>query len=141
AFDQPRPRSAESLRSLLSVMQCPVTGEELELDANGTIRTAVSARVWPAIGYRPIMFEGLEPKLFPPEHFSNSLAPQARAIITSTDGLVLNLSAGGSAEWFPNVVEAEAAIFRNTDIVADAHRLPFKNDVFAAVIAMNAFEH
>jgi SAM-dependent methyltransferase len=35
----------------------------------------------------------------------------------------------------------EAAIFRNTDVVADAHALPFMDAAFDAVVVMNAFEH
>ena len=62
-------------------------------------------------------------------------------IIAETKGRVLNLSAGGSAEKFDHVVEVEYAIFRHTDLVADAHYLPFDNESFDAVISMNAFEH
>jgi SAM-dependent methyltransferase len=40
-----------------------------------------------------------------------------------------------------NVVEVEYALFRHTDIVADAHSLPFDDNTFTAVICMNAFEH
>jgi SAM-dependent methyltransferase len=54
---------------------------------------------------------------------------------------VLNLSAGGSEEWFEHVIEAETAVFRNTDVIADAHALPFKDASFDAIVAMNAFEH
>jgi ubiquinone/menaquinone biosynthesis C-methylase UbiE len=54
---------------------------------------------------------------------------------------VLHLSAGGTAERFEHVVEAEAAIFRHTDLIADAHRLPFADEAFEAVLALNAFEH
>jgi SAM-dependent methyltransferase len=51
------------------------------------------------------------------------------------------LSAGGTAERYENVVEAEAAIFRHTDVIADVHHLPFVDNAFESVIALNAFEH
>jgi ubiquinone/menaquinone biosynthesis C-methylase UbiE len=54
---------------------------------------------------------------------------------------VLNLSAGGTAQQFNNVLEAEAAVFRHTDILVDAHCLPFADGAFAAILVMNAFEH
>jgi SAM-dependent methyltransferase len=63
------------------------------------------------------------------------------ALIEQTRGQVLHLSAGGSAERYDHVIEAEAAIFRHTDIVADVHDLPFADETFEAVIALNAFEH
>ena len=62
-------------------------------------------------------------------------------LIRGTDGLVLNLSAGGSRHRFENVVEVEYAIFRHTDIVADAHELPFDDESFGSIVVMNAFEH
>jgi SAM-dependent methyltransferase len=63
------------------------------------------------------------------------------ARMRAAEGPVLNLSAGGTAEKPANVIEAEVSIFRNTDLVADAHRLPFADDAFAGVACLNAFEH
>lgn len=54
---------------------------------------------------------------------------------------MLNLSAGGSRVKSPNDVELEYSIVRHTDIVGDAHPLPFKDSSFDACICMNAFEH
>jgi SAM-dependent methyltransferase len=39
------------------------------------------------------------------------------------------------------VVEAEFALFANTDVLADAHALPFADASFDLVVSMNAFEH
>ena len=91
---------------------------------------------------RPLMFPGLdEPRVMPGDHVSNALPDRALELIEATDGLVLNLSAGGSARSFDHVVEAEFAVFRHTDVVADAHRLPFADATFELVVSMNAFEH
>jgi hypothetical protein len=53
------------------------------------------------------MIPGHETVRVPVDHLSNSLAPQARAIMADTDGLVINLSTGGSPEWFCNVLEVK----------------------------------
>jgi hypothetical protein len=51
-----------------------------------------------------------------PEHISNELPDEALAIIRESQGLVLNLSAGGSREKFYHVVEVVGyAISRSMD--------------------------
>jgi SAM-dependent methyltransferase len=89
------------------------------------------------------LFPGLQtPGIFPDSHFSNPLSQSALSVIAEAgDGLVLNLSAGGTAKRFNNVLEAEAAVFRHTDILVDAHCLPFADSAFEAAVVMNAFEH
>ena len=82
-----------------------------------------------------------EPRIVSDDHLSNSLPESALALIEQTRGKVLHLSAGGSVKRFDHVIEAEAAIFRHTDVVADVHDLPFADEMFEAVIALNAFEH
>ena len=139
---RPRFRDEERLRRLLDILRCPETMEPLRLDLDSNeLVSSPSSRRWSCTGFIPRLFDGLEPTSFPIEHVSNDLAPKARDLVTSMTGLVLNLSAGGSREWFPNVVEVEAGIFRNTDVLADAHNLPFKDESFSLCIAMNAFEH
>ena len=54
---------------------------------------------------------------------------------------VLNIGAGSSATRFTNCVEFEHKIFRHTDVVGDAHHLPFRDQVFDRVFAFNVFEH
>jgi SAM-dependent methyltransferase len=78
---------------------------------------------------------------YPADHASNPLSEDALSFIKASSGRVLNLSAGGSDVKRPNVVELEYGLFRNTDVVADAHCLPFCDGVFSACICMNAFEH
>ncbi len=75
------------------------------------------------------------------QHLSHQLPASALALIHGARGPVLHLSAGGSADRFDHVIEVEAAIFRHTDLVADSYRLPFADEVFEVVIALNAFEH
>jgi SAM-dependent methyltransferase len=76
-----------------------------------------------------------------PDHISNAISWEALKIISESNGLCLNLSAGGSDVKPENVVELEYSVFRNTDVVGDSHNLPFRDEVFDACICMNAFEH
>jgi SAM-dependent methyltransferase len=90
----------------------------------------------------PNLFPGLnQPEIRDEQHISHPLPEHLLQKIKGTSGRVLNLSAGGSAVKLDNVVEVEFALFRNTDIVADAHTLPFVDECFAGIISMNAFEH
>jgi len=59
----------------------------------------------------------------------------------SADGPVLFLGAGSTSFRADNVFELEYDLFRNTDVLADAHHLPFADGSVAAVFALNVFEH
>jgi glycosyltransferase involved in cell wall biosynthesis/SAM-dependent methyltransferase len=134
---------SQSLDRLLPILRCPETGNKLVFSSDGTLQTADGARSWPLVAGRPNLFPGLNsPEIRPESHLSNPLPKSALTLIEQArDGLVLNLSAGGTANRFDNVVEAEAAVFRHTDILVDAHSLPFVDSAFDAVIVLNAFEH
>jgi GT2 family glycosyltransferase/SAM-dependent methyltransferase len=149
-IDQPRPDLTSATASVpsrlhrfLPILQCPETGQPLEIGSDGALRTLDGSRCWPVIEGRPNLFPELEvPNIHPESHLSNPLPKSALTLIQEArDGLVLNLSAGGTSKQFGNVVEAEAAVFRHTDVLADAHRLPFVDGAFDAVIVLNAFEH
>lgn len=137
----PRPRSEHRLQELLPILRCPQTAQRLVWADPRTIVTEDGFRTWPVENWRPILFPGLERVDHHSTHLSNPVCAEAQAIIEDCDGLILNLSAGGTATWHPRVVELETAIFRNTDVVADVHHLPFVDGAFSAVIALNAFEH
>ncbi len=129
------------LERLLPILRCPDTGLRLRL-SDGGLRSEDGSRFWPIKAGRPILFPGMAAETVAQHtHLSNEVPESALALIRATKGLVLNLSAGGTAERFDNVVEAEAAIFGHTDLVADSHALPFIDEAFEVVIAMNAFEH
>lgn len=133
---------APDIARLLPILRCPETGQDLRLAADGTLTTTDGSRSWPMVAGRPNLFPGLRrPTIHPDTHISNALDQSALDLIRDADGMVLNLSAGGTVRKFAHVVEAEAAVFRHTDVIADAHRLPFANGSLACVIAYNAFEH
>jgi GT2 family glycosyltransferase/glycosyltransferase involved in cell wall biosynthesis/SAM-dependent methyltransferase len=134
--------SGANISGLLDILRCPVTGERLKrLDAD-TLESVVSGRRWPILNERPVFTsDGVNTIQHPDAHISNPLTTEALRIIDQASGRVLNLSAGGTAKRYPNVIEVEYSMFRNTDVIADAHHLPFGDEVFEAVICLNAFEH
>jgi len=130
------------LEKLLPILRCPQTGKSLEI-ADGALRTVDGARHWPMVAGRPNLFPDLvAPQIISDPNLSNPLPDNVLALIEETrGGLILNLSAGWTIKRFDNVVEAEAAVFRHTDILADAHRLPFADCIFDAIVVLNSFEH
>jgi SAM-dependent methyltransferase len=91
---------------------------------------------------RPVFLpEAEEVRVMPAEHLSNQPPAEVLDWLTWLDGLALNLGAGGTREKLENCIELEHAVFRHTDVVGDAHRLPFADGVFDAVVTFNTFEH
>lgn len=76
-----------------------------------------------------------------PDHTSNPLGGEYETILREGRDFVLHIGAGSSASRFPNCIELEHQIFRHTDVVGDAHQLPFRKGVFDRVFAFNVFEH
>ena len=139
---KPRPKTRDRLMDLLAILQCPVTGERLRLLSDDALVNESGTQRWPLDEWRPVFSSDPSAiKKYPESHLSNSVASRAIELIKQSKGLALNVSAGGSQEWFPNLIEAEMAFFRNTDTIADCHALPFADGVFDVVMALNAFEH
>ena len=49
---------------------------------------------------------------------------------------VLVLGGGNTAFTHPNVIDVEFNLYTNTDVVADAHQMPFKSGTFDQFFAM-----
>jgi len=75
------------------------------------------------------------------EHQSNPVGEEFERILRDGKEFVLHIGAGGTAARHSNCVEFEHKIFRHTDVVGDAHLLPFRDDSFDRVFAFNVFEH
>jgi glycosyltransferase involved in cell wall biosynthesis/SAM-dependent methyltransferase/uncharacterized protein YbaR (Trm112 family) len=137
------PSAQSRLDRILPILRCPVSKQKLAYNPGKSSLVSVDGmETWPIVAGRPVLSRDLpSPDMKNPEHISNELPDEALAIIRETQGLVLNLSAGGSREKFDHVVEVEYAIFRHTDVVGDAHALPFDDECFDAIVVMNAFEH
>ena len=80
-------------------------------------------------------------EVVPVEHESNALGSEFEELLARGRGLTLHLGAGATARRLPNCVEFEHKVFRHTDVVGDAHALPFRDEVFDRVFAFNVFEH
>ena len=80
-------------------------------------------------------------QIVPAEHKSNPLGVEYETILREGKKFVLNIGAGATATRYANCIEFEHKIFRHTDVVGDAHCLPFRNGIFDCVFAFNVFEH
>lgn len=130
----------QRLERLLKYIRCPNAGTQLHLHWPDKL-ISENGEKWDIINGVPILYKNIGSVVDHGNHVSNPICKEAQNIIDSEDGLILNLAAGGSKEQFEYVVELETGIFKNTDIVADVHSLPFIDETFSAVIALNAFEH
>ncbi len=74
-------------------------------------------------------------------HVGNPLPERALALAAQCAGPILHLSGGGTRLPGDRVIHLDAHRYGPTDVIADAHRLPFADASFDLVIAMNAFEH
>lgn len=125
----------DRIRPLLGCPRCRGT-----LDP--TFRCAGCSHSFSVVAGRPVLRPDTQSVVHhPDEHLSNSVPGGFEDWLARQDGWVLNLGAGGTAQKFETCIEVEYAIFRHTDIVADAHHLPFVDGAFAAVATFNTFEH
>jgi SAM-dependent methyltransferase len=135
-------RLSDRARAVLPLLRCPATGEPLEEDPGGGVRSVGTGRRWPVVAGRPVLVPGGgAPAVVPGDHRGNPLPDRARDLVAAAAGPILHLSGGGTAAGDERVVEADGAVFGPTHVVVDAHRLPFADATFDLVVAMNAFEH
>lgn len=61
----------------------------------------------------------------------------------STSAVTLDIGASGSdhREYFPNRTTLDVDASKNSDVVADAHNLPFKDGSFEVVVCSEMLEH
>ena len=124
---------------LLSILVCPACREKL-IVKDGLLRCGSCGEDFRIVNGIPVFLR--EPvEVVPVEHESNALGPQFEEVLKRGQGLTLHLGAGSTARKYPNCVELEHKIFRHTDVVGDAHHLPFGDAVFDRVFAFNLFEH
>jgi len=57
------------------------------------------------------------------------------------NGFILDLGSGYRADRFPNVIQVDITNYPTVDLVYDGNILPFKNNVFDAVISESVLEH
>jgi SAM-dependent methyltransferase len=123
---------------LTSILACPHCGSPLQYGASTIQCRKCSAEFRMDQGVPIFVAEEVE---IAREHTSNPIGPDFEKILRQGNDFVLNIGAGGTAERHPNCIEFEHKIFRHTDVVGDAHHLPFRDNVFDRVFAFNVFEH
>ncbi len=136
------PSRVDRLQRLLPILACPTCRGPLE-PMTDALRCSACSRNFPIVEGRPTFLPGLgeRPRVMPADKISNALDDQFAVMFDTTRGWSLNLGAGGTAHAFDRCVEVEYAIFRHTDVAADAHALPFASEVFDNVVSFNTFEH
>jgi SAM-dependent methyltransferase len=133
--------SMPRLESLLPLLSCTGCRGTLGL-AGQSLVCETCQRRFPMHHGRPVFLESdAPPRLMPLEHISNQPLAEIRDWMTWFDGWILNIGAGGTRTKLENCVEMEYSLFRHTDVVADAHQLPFGDATFDAVVTFNTFEH
>jgi SAM-dependent methyltransferase len=123
---------------LTSILACPRCGSHLEPGASPIQCGKCQAEFRVDQGVPIFVDEEVEVVR---EHTSNPIGPEFEQILRQGNDFVLNIGAGGTAERYPNCIEFEHKIFRHTDVVGDAHHLPFRDSIFDWVFAFNVFEH
>ncbi len=133
--------SESRLESLLPLLCCTDCRSSLTAAGRALACTGCDRR-YPLHAGRPVFLPGdATPKVMSREHISNQPPKALLDWMTWFDGWILNIGAGGTRVKLENVVEMEYSIFRHTDVAADAHRLPFADASFDAVVSFNTFEH
>lgn len=123
------------LERLLPILRCPETGQTLELAGDGSLRTTDGSRRWPVIAGRANLFPGLDAQLRDATDVAPPLDQSVLRFIRGADGPVLHLCPGATARKYAHVVEVDTAVFQHTDVLADAHHLPFADQSFAYAVA------
>ncbi len=129
------------LETLLPLLACPACRGALRPKGPSLSCSGCQNR-YPIHAGRPAFLPGNNaPRIMPDEHISNQPPAEIIDWTTRLDGWILNIGAGGTLKKLENCVELEYSIFRHTDVVADAHHLPFADATFDAIITFNTFEH
>jgi SAM-dependent methyltransferase/uncharacterized protein YbaR (Trm112 family) len=133
--------SQSRLELFLPLLGCPVCRGTLRINGPA-LACEGCGNAYPLHAGRPVFLPGGgPPKMMDPGHISNQPPKMIQDWMTWFDGWILNIGAGGTRVKLENVVEMEYSIFRHTDIVSDAHHLPFADVSFDAVVSFNTFEH
>ncbi len=126
---------------LAAFLACPVCRCELTATSS-LLRCANCGAEFAIIHGVPIFLpDAVEVVTVPSAHTSNAMSAEFEDILARGDRRVLHLGAGSTSIKYPGCVELEYKIFRHTDVVGDAHALPFRDNSFDHVFAFNVFEH
>jgi ubiquinone/menaquinone biosynthesis C-methylase UbiE/uncharacterized protein YbaR (Trm112 family) len=146
--DEYRPQPGDlppssSTNDLVEILRCPCCESTAHMRrTGGFISCDGCRRRFPIVAGVPVMLcEERDVQVMPLDHESNPIGDSVLDWLDSLPGWSLNLGAGASERRPARCVELEYSIFRNTSVVGDAHRLPFQDATFDAVVSYNTFEH
>ncbi len=126
---------------LATLLACPVCRQKLA-DTASALRCENCGAQFPIVHGVPVFLpDAAGVVTVPSAHTSNSLGVEFEEILARGNERILHLGAGSSAKRYPGCIELEYKIFRHTDVVGDAHALPFREGSFDRVFAFNVFEH
>lgn len=124
------------------ILACPRCGRTSLREEGQTLVCSSCSSEYRVLDGVPILLpEPAEVRIMPQDHESNPIPTEVASWLSSVDGYSLNVGAGTSNVLLPNCIELEYSVFPTTDVIGDAHRLPFADGVFSAVIALHTFEH
>jgi SAM-dependent methyltransferase len=130
------------LVSLLEILRCTRCIDSMLDYGDGFLRCRSCGHQYDVVEGVPVMWpDQADVRIADHEHVSNPIDEKILTWLDQLEGYSLNLGAGGTSRPLLRCIEAEYAIFRHTDVVVDAHRLPFRDDLFEAVVSFNTFEH
>ena len=123
---------------LVGVLACPACHGGFNARA-ARVECASCGKVFAVQTGVPVFLS--EPAEVATDHASNAIGGHFDALLRAGKDFILHIGAGGSPMRYPNCIEFEHKIFRHTDVVGDAHQLPFRDNAFDRVFALNVFEH
>lgn len=137
------------LQRIAPFLRCPQCGGKLIRHGDEVYKSASCGAEYPIDHGVPILLppslaaQGLGQPLPPDQHASTHpySTSSEKLIAQFQEGLVLDLGAGGKHIEHPNVIQMDVFRFPMVDVVASADALPFRADVFDAVISQAVFEH
>jgi len=125
--------------SWASIICCPACRGDLQFEPDqlGCRRCLIHYRIQ---NHVPVFLSD-EATIVSLDHQSNPIGGDYEAMLRAGHEFILHIGAGATVSKYSNCIEFEHKIFRNTDVVGDAHALPFRDNVFDRVFAFNVFEH
>jgi glycosyltransferase involved in cell wall biosynthesis len=135
------PGQQSRLDTLLPLLRCPQTHEKLAFDEKREALVNLGGlQRWPLVDGRPVLVQDAPPPAVSEAQEATPVPQRAIALADAVDGYVLHLNTGGGLIGLPKVIAVDTVIYPNTDVVADAHDLPFDDETVSAVILCSGLE-
>ncbi len=137
AIMEPKIRQPERL---LDILVCPICRKQSLCLERSAMSCGACGHNFKLVDGVPVLRDG-DVDVMPVDHSSNPISDDVLAWLATLDGYSLNLGAGATDYPLQSCIEVDYSICRNTDVVADAHQLPFADNVFEVIVSFNTFEH